>query len=202
MPHDSPSGCDILIWAEDPANIAFSSSRAWGQAIDIKNCPHRGWGAEECPTGEYRMKVVYIPDKRKSDIEYLLDPLQELWANSIEDDALELTALKKKFALRRYRINLDALSTTDKDAITKDDQQYCTIAGGTLVGNTLDDINHPELVESYPLKDRESERTMKLAYIRLQFVPQPTDWATNKSLFDHIDTTVLEGAIIAQITGG
>lgn len=199
MAHDSTGGCDMLIWAEDPANHPFATGRARGQVVDIKDCPHKGWGNEESPNGEYRMKVIHVPDKIKADLEYLLEQLHETWPNSIEDDALEMPLAKKKFALSKYRIDITALKQAEQDVIMKDNNQYCNLNFDIFSGQIVDDTDHPELVKNFPERDRSSKRIRRLAYIRLRLIKLPTDWQVNKSMFDHIDTEILEGALFAAM---
>jgi hypothetical protein len=202
MPHDSTTGCDLLVWGEDPAKIPFKTQRAWGHVVNIKDCPHKGWGKEERPQGAYRFKVVHVPDRTKADLDYLQRAHYAFWTNSPEDAALGYPPQKKKFLKRRHRINIVALGAVDRAAITKDADLYCTIPWARLEPKITDDVNQLDLSNTYPQIDRAFQRRVDLAEIRRGVQREPPGWALNKHLFSGVDTTAEELKLVADIELG
>lgn len=194
MPSDSTSGCDLLVWAESPSRVPLSTGRAEGHVGDIKDCPHKGWGNEEKPTGAYRIKIIHVPDKRKADLEHLLLPVYEFWPNDEEEDALGMSPQKRKYVPRRKRLDVVSFSQSDKDAIRLDDSRYHTMMSVDLL--EVDDIDHAVLAQHYFQRDRSAEKEVMLSLIRLEWIPEPPNWEKNKGLFAHVDTTNVELALV------
>jgi hypothetical protein len=195
MPHDSLTGCDLLIWAESPTKTPLTTGRCRGQVINIMDCPHKGWGREEKPTGEYRMKVLHMADKRRADLAYLLEVHQEFHDNDEQEDSLGFPQDEKAFVRRKKRIAVDTLDMADQTAVTVNTDRYHTMTSAAVEASVVDDSNHPVLKETYPKPDRTDDKKRVVALIRRGEMEPPPNWDPN--LFKDLDTTDEEAAIIA-----
>lgn len=197
MPPDSTSGCDMLMWIRPEAVTPMTTGRAAGQVVAIKDCPHAGWGTAECPPD---FKVVHVPDKTKEDLKHLLIPYQENHDLTDEEAALELMPQTKRMTRRKHRIDVGSLESEDNEAIMGTHaEKYHTLAYDKFSANILDDSKHEVLSAIQEKRDTYQQQKWQVAKIRLEVIPPPKDWETNKHLFDLMDTSAEEAQIRATM---
>jgi hypothetical protein len=170
MGKDDTSGCDVLIWIRD---IAETTGRCPGQAYDIKDCPHRGWGRKECPPD---FKIIHIPDKSRADLEYLLKSDEETYINSAEEDMMKLPPQPKTHLKKRRRFNLDQLKPKDRNDIKRDlDVNENTMVWSKIGATEKDDIAS-NLKLSFAWRSRIEELNYMHAEIAAGLRPAPPNY--------------------------
>lgn len=134
MAHDSPTGCDLLMWIRD---VPEKTGRKPGQVVNVQDCPHKGWGAGERPPD---FKIVHVPDRRKADMAHLMEIDTRYHANSAEEDMMRLDPQTRTMLRRRRHVDLDALDPVDRDVIKSVPSiPECEMPWSKLAGKDVDD---------------------------------------------------------------